>query len=293
MRGLWKGFWQLSKTERIGYLLLIALLSLHFTIDAWGPRSVPLSQEVLASMPEQGPLADTLPLTASQEERSLFYFDINLASTDELRRLGLGDRAIQGLLRFRSKGGKVRNERDFNKLFSLTAADKERLRPWLRFPGEAPDDGESADGDKERVVKESSTVFQPVELNAADSMQLLTVPGIGPAFASRIIRYRDRLGGFVEPAQLREVFGIDSVKYEALWPLVRISAHSVKKWHPCEASEEELAAHPYIGKVMARRWVAYRQQRGCKGCSDLEKMPGMDPARWQKLAPYFTCEGLH
>lgn len=293
MRGLWKGFWQLSKTERIGYLLLIALLSLHFTIDAWGPRSVPLSQEILASMPQREPLVDTLPMTPYQEGLTLFYFDINLASTDDLKRLGLGDRAIEGLLRFRSKGGKVRNERDFNKLFSLNASEKERLRPWLRFPEEAPDEGETADGVKERVVKESSKVFRPVELNAADSMQLLTVPGIGPTFASRIIRYRDRLGGFVDPAQLREVFGIDSAKYEALWPMVEVRAQSVKKWNPCEANEEDLAAHPYVGKVVARRWVAYRQQRGCKGCSDFEKLPGIDAARWQKLVPYFACDGLH
>lgn len=293
MRRLWKGFWQLSKTERIGYLLLIALFSLHFTIDAWGPRPIPLSQEVLASMPQKAPDVDSLPAALREEALELFHFDINTATPEELQRLGLQKKAIDGLMRFRSKGGKVRDERDFEKLFSLSSAEKDRLRPWLRFPEEVSrEELPSADKPAAPGFKESTKVFQRIDLNAADSLQLLTVPGIGPAFAARIIRYRERLGGFVHHAQLREVFGIDSAKYEALWPLVEVSVRSVKKMNPCEASEEELAAHPYIGKVMARRWTAYRQQRGCKGCSDFQKMPGIDAMRWQNLEPYFLCTGL-
>lgn len=292
MRGLWKGFWQISKTERIGYLLLFALLSLHLSIDAWGPRPITISQKVLASMPQSLPATDSLQSYQSTEERSLFAFDINTATTEELKRLGLKEKSIAGLMRFRSKGGKVRNEADFNKLFSLTAAEKERLRPWLRFPEDERQLG-TREGDSVVLDRPAnSKVFIRVDLNQADSIQLLTVPGIGPAFASRIIRYRERLGGFLEVAQLREVFGIDSAKYDALWPLVEVNNPHLKQWLPCEASEEELAAHPYVGKVMARRWVAYRQQRGCKGCADFEKMPGMDAARWQKLAPYFVCGGL-
>ena len=34
-----------------------------------------------------------------------------------------------------------------------------------------------------------------LDLNRADSADLLPLPGIGPVFASRIIRYRDLLGG--------------------------------------------------------------------------------------------------
>lgn len=291
MRGLWKGFWQLSKTERIGYLLLLALLGLHLSIDAWGPRPMVLSQEVLASIPQSLPASDTTPTSQSAEESPLFAFDINTATPEELQRLGLKEKSIAGLLRFRSKGGKVRHEADFNRLFSLTAAEKERLRPWLRFQDDAAP--ATAANDSNALDRPAfSKVFVRVDLNRADSVQLLTVPGIGPAFAARIIRYRERLGGFLEVDQLREVFGIDSAKYDALWPLVEVQNPKIKQWLPCEASEEELAAHPYIGKVMARRWVAYRQQRGCKGCTDFEKMPGMDASRWQKLAPYFVCDGL-
>ena len=45
--------------------------------------------------------------------------------------------------------------------------------------------------------KESSGV---ISINSADSADLLPLPGIGPVFAGRIIKYRNLLGGFVSSA---------------------------------------------------------------------------------------------
>ncbi|MFA5713547.1 MAG: helix-hairpin-helix domain-containing protein, partial [Bacteroidales bacterium] len=51
-----------------------------------------------------------------------------------------------------------------------------------------------------------------VELNSSDSATLLSVPGIGPYFASAILKLREELGGFVSHRQLLEIRGIDSTK---------------------------------------------------------------------------------
>src|SRR5665647_1059817 len=50
-----------------------------------------------------------------------------------------------------------------------------------------------------------------LDLNSADSLHLLEIPGIGPVFASRIIRYRTLLGGYYAVDQLREVYGMRAV----------------------------------------------------------------------------------
>lgn len=292
MRRLWKGFWQVSKTERIGYLLLFVLLGLHLTIDAWGPQPMALSHELLTSAPAEVPVDVPLVADASGTNNIvLFPFNINTADAATFKRLGLTDRSIAGLLRFRSKGGKVRNEADFDKLFSLSDLEKQRLRPWVRFTDEMQE-SLPAEADVQMSKKVAAPAFVRVDINQADSIQLLAIPGIGPAFASRIVRYRERLGGFTSLDQLREVFGIDSQRYDALWPLVELGNGEPQKISLCDASEEILAAHPYIGKVLARRWVAYRNQRGCKGCADFQKQPGVDAERWSRLLPYLDCTGL-
>ena len=47
-----------------------------------------------------------------------------------------------------------------------------------------------------------------IELNSADSLELLRLPGIGATFSRRIISYREFLGGFAHVNQLLEVYGI-------------------------------------------------------------------------------------
>ena len=55
-----------------------------------------------------------------------------------------------------------------------------------------------------------------VELNTADTTILKKVPGIGSTFARRIIKYRELLGGFFTVEQLREVYGLDEERYNAM-----------------------------------------------------------------------------
>jgi competence protein ComEA len=68
-----------------------------------------------------------------------------------------------------------------------------------------------------------------VEVNSADSAGLTKIYGIGPAFASRIIKYRNRLGGFYSKEQLKEVYGLDAEKYAEVREQVRIDPAKVKK----------------------------------------------------------------
>lgn len=292
MQRLWTTFWQLSKTERSGYVLLLVLMTAYMGLSWWAPTSAGPDFTTLQP-PAVAPADSAVAGAVSGPAPALFPFDINTIDADGLRSLGLEERSIEGLLRFRSKGGKVRHAADFDKLFSLTAAEKDRLRPWLRFSSEPRNDSafREATPSERREVK--SRLFEPVDLNSADSVTLLEVPGIGPAFAGRIIRYRERLGGFVQLKQLSEVFGVDSSRFEALAPLLKVEPKVSRKIDPATASEEELATHPYIGRVLARRWVAYREQRKNNfSCQDLAVLHGLDAVRIEKLRPYLACSGL-
>ena len=58
---------------------------------------------------------------------------------------------------------------------------------------------------EERTYAER-TVQRGLELNSADSATLVAVPGIGPAFARGILKYREKLGGYHSLDQLAEVY---------------------------------------------------------------------------------------
>lgn len=58
--------------------------------------------------------------------------------------------------------------------------------------------------------------FQPIPINQADEELLITIPGIGPAFARRIIEFREYYGRINAIEELDAVRGVGPVKLEIL-----------------------------------------------------------------------------
>ena len=128
-----------------------------------------------------------------------------------------------------------------------------------------------------------------VELNSADSAALETVNGIGPAFASRIIKYRSRLGGFNSKEQLREVYGIDSAKYQALQSQVNVDAGSIQKININTAQFGDLKKNPYLSFKQMNALIQYRKQHGnYSSVADLRKVLILNDEVLARLAPYLS-----
>lgn len=290
MRKLWMAFWTLSKVERVGLTALLIILGAHLFWQSTAPEiegpvflDAELSSLALRLEQQQATAPTDVP---AELPATLFKFNINTADSLELGALGLSEKSISGLLRFRSKGGLVRDMAGFDKLFSLTDRDKARLRDWVQFEL-PPRDVLPAAGEVARE-SERTVTWRLVDLNAADSLSLLAVPGVGPATASRILSYRQRLGGFARLEQLREVYSIDSTRFEAIAPFLMVDSQAVlSKLNLNLATEQDLAAHPYFGKTLARRLVAYRSQHGnFESAEALKRIHGLDSMRLTKLLPY-------
>lgn len=104
-----------------------------------------------------------------------------------------------------------------------------------------------------------------IELNSADSADLVSLPGIGPFYAAKILDYRQRLGGFAFKEQLMEVYGVDNERFALFRDRVWADTTKIKRLRFSEASQEELSANPYIGAYTARAIVKYREVEGSSG----------------------------
>ena len=83
---------------------------------------------------------------------------------------------------------------------------------------------------------------ETIDLNTADTLLLQKVPGIGPAFARRIFRYRERLGGYYVREQLQEVYGMDRERYEQIVPYLTIRTLPRRIF----LSQDSVSRHPYL-----------------------------------------------
>ncbi len=111
--------------------------------------------------------------------------------------------------------------------------------------------------------------------------------GIGPVYASRIVRYRERLGGFVDEAQLLEVYGITPELVEHIAPHLDFNSDSVRKMPINTIPLKQLIKHPYIEYYQARDIVRLRD-RGVRfhNADDLRAVPSMTDSTLQRLLPY-------
>jgi competence ComEA-like helix-hairpin-helix protein len=132
-------------------------------------------------------------------------------------------------------------------------------------------------------------IHKPLPLNESDSAALEKLPGIGPVLASRIIRYREKLGGFYHRSQLREVYGIDDSLYAFIEHFMETNPTegSLKKMDINTATLETLRQHPYLRWEKAKAIIRYREANGpFTNVRDLEKILTLDTLTIRRLLPY-------
>ena len=130
-----------------------------------------------------------------------------------------------------------------------------------------------------------------VELNQADSLTLQKVPGIGPVFSRRIIKYRDLLGGFYTVHQLAEVYGIDADKYAALEPWFIVDTTFIRPLAVNQADYRTLIRHPYLNKQQTRILLRLVEQKGrLQGWEELRLLEEFPPGEIERLRYYLSFE---
>jgi competence ComEA-like helix-hairpin-helix protein len=130
--------------------------------------------------------------------------------------------------------------------------------------------------------------IQAIDINTADSAAWVALNGIGPGFAKRIMTYREKLGGFYQVDQLKEVYGLDSLWVKENKALLKVGA-GVYRFLAINQVEWKDFKHPYLPYGQSKVVLAYRKQHGgLKDFEALEKIQLLDLVAWRRLRPYLS-----
>lgn len=312
-----KDLFAMHRGERRAFTVLFALCLVGAAWVTWEqwlrPVTLPDKEQLqvvwgeLHAKQEQDPGARPGPKEMFQAPL-LFAFDPNETTADQWRQLGLSPKQAAAILRYIERGGSFRTKAELARMRVVDPGLFARWEPFIQLP-DAPiregykpfQDNRHREWDTAHWKRTEGRVFaerptgtaHPLELNTADSAALVALRGIGPSFARGILRYRDRLGGFVSLDQLGEVYVLrdkpDAVEH--LKQLLVIDPDAVAKIPINTCTVEDLGPHPYAGWKLARALVAYRQQHG--PFRDVQAIGGCalvtDSIR-ARLAPYLTVE---
>ena len=215
---------------------------------------------------------------------NLFYFNPNEIGKEEWMKLGLSEKNAITILKYITKGGKFRNKEDLKKIYGVPEMVIEKIMPYAVFKTDQPIIN------KNEFNSAKLKPIKKVDINEADSSVLIDLPGIGEKLSARIIKYRDRLGGFHSAEQLSEVFGISDSAFLLINERIYIAdASSVKKISINTVDYKELTKHPYMSFLMAKLILAYRKAHGkFSGADDLKMIEGIDADKVRKIIPYLS-----
>jgi competence ComEA-like helix-hairpin-helix protein len=223
--------------------------------------------------------------TGNRQVFTPFDFCPDTMQLKDWMRLGFSDKQASQIEKYLAKGGRFFKKEDFKKLYCVSEEIYELLEPYIQL----------ASSEKKFEKRENSNSPQKytrkLDLNEADSVDLLAVSGIGSKVASQIVSYRTKLGGFIHINQLKEVKYIDEERFTKIEPYLSVNAAKLQKININEATISQLVKHPYIDYSLAKSIVNQRDKKGkYASLEEMKKALLIYDELYQKIAPYLMAE---
>jgi competence ComEA-like helix-hairpin-helix protein len=357
---MWKDFFYYTRGEQRGVVVVLFLIAVVFliriTLPYWSVQK-DLTEEEKLFVAQIQAVNDSINHTKSLFIKdSLFSFNPNEVTAEELNKLGFSKYQQSAFLAYREKLGSFKNINQIHKVYGLDSAFVHKLADsiiWDLKPKAISTANTTAvsvepivwiDFNKEdtafyeqyivsSVVKDSVlkilddyTIVKSlplskvksysdeqilawlrnnrkqkykrvqknvpndfiIELNAADTLELKQLRGIGSVLSNRIVKYRNSLGGFYTVEQLKEVYGISDGVFEQIKEHVTVDIAGLKKFSIDKDSISVMSRHPYFKYKQVIVLVNhYRKEKSLRK-SDVLNLQVISAEEWEKMRHYLT-----
>ena len=274
-----RNFFIYSKAEQYGIvalsILILFFLVLYFLLPGLIHNDVGYDEKFASEVEEflsrQQEIRDSIDIARIQSMGQLskelakqkihpFPFDPNQLPEEQWRKLGLTPRQISVIKNYEAKGGKFYTKDDLKKIYCISEAEYEILEPYIVIKLFA------RNANYELITSVKKPKYKLTELNSADSSLLtrnLKLPGW---VAIRIIKYRNKLGGFYDKKQLLEVYGMKEKYYRPISKYVYADTLKIRKICINNAGFKQVLHHPYFDYELTK--LFFKERRKHNGSFD-------------------------
>ena len=247
---------------------------------------------------------DALKQAALQKDSVKIYaFNPNFITDYKGYVLGMSTEEIDRLHAFRKQNKFANTAEEFQKVTEVSDSLLDAISPYFKFPEWTKKSKQSSVRSKQYVVGsrsdkkgssrrkglgEGSQKVVIEDLNTATAKELRNINGIGEKLSARIVKFRDRLGGFLIDDQLYDVYGLDPEVVERTLQKFRVlKKPDISKINLNTASAYEIATLVYIQRQVAESIVEYRNaNNGILSLDELKNIEGFPSDKIDRIALY-------
>ncbi len=310
----WKDYFYFTRTERNGIFVLIFLIIIILLYPLVYDRfstSAPYDFSLFEKNVEQhlDLLNDyrqaQLEMEKNKQKQTFddaqislnpALFNPNELSREEFTAMNIPDRIINNIINYRNAGGEFRYREDFKRIYTISEDLYNQMAAYIDLPpkpvrkpaSNLSDTALTPDSVKRKRYTPAWADIV-IDINAADTTQWQQIRGIGPVFSRRITSYRELLGGFYSIDQLREVYGMDSTRFDQISSHIKADSINLRKININTADFVTLVRHPYLNRNQVNSILRMRERHGLyQSIDEIKKSDLIDADNFIKIAPYLT-----
>lgn len=308
----------------LALLILLALAARWYILSSVEPSSILSAvqiQETQSAVAENAsPIKVEIDNRSYSREpsvikESLSTFDPNTISAADLSRYHLPKYVVNNFIKYRDAGATFYSLNDVRRVYGMNDTYIEKLTPYLQFEprskGKATSEmvDNTSEGATDRNTKSTlnktstalkdtsvykrkfptkkSILEHKIDINSCDTSDLMKIKGIGKYYASRILKFRDALGGFHSVSQIADTYGLKPEAFIHIKNNVTIDASKIRSLSINKLEYKGLVKHPYISKKEANIVLRYRKKHGSfLNLESVQKSHAFTPEKLDAIRPY-------
>jgi hypothetical protein len=265
----------------VGLLLVVGIQVAFYWVD-FSSKFTPVSTDVL-----QKEMDSLRTLAGLPKKDTIFPFNPNFISDYKGFKLGLTPAEIDRLQAFRAQNRYVNSAEEFQQVTGVADSVLRRIAPFFKFPDWVKNRHFWAD-----EAKNTPKHFPKQDINTATAEELMKIYGIGEGFSHRILKYREKLGGFTYINQVAEVYGLEKEVYERVAERFEVqTVPLIEKKDLNAINRYELSKIPYVKYGESNKIVGLRSELGTiHSFEELLQIEGFDKERIGRLQLYLYIQ---
>lgn len=286
-------FWY-NNSQRNGILFLVILIIafqlIYFYVDFSKNEVDNLNSDKIVKF--QNEIDSLKQIELEKRKPKIFPFNPSFLTDYRGYLIGMSTEEIDRLLEHRANGKYINSAKEFQQVTRISDSLLKTIEPYFKFPDWVKNKKLNSNKKYTSNKPGKPETFTIQELNTASAQDLTSVNGIGEKLSQRIVKYRNKLGGFLVNEQLYEVYNLEKeVADRVLERFSIIDLPEIEKINVNTATFKEVLSISYIDYELTKKIFNYRDEVAeLQSLEELKKIAGFPLEKFDRIALYLEAK---